>query len=67
MEAIFKRFQLCVISFLIFLTILTQTFSSTAFDDTEYEDWESNIHIPNSILTYGYVLLLLESQVVNSN
>ncbi|KAK2405770.1 mannan endo-1,4-beta-mannosidase [Trifolium repens] len=54
MEAL-KGFQLCLISFLLFLTtLITQTLSSTAFDDGEYKDWESYIdHIPNSILTYG--------------
>lgn len=49
MEAL-KGFKLCVISLLLFLSsTLTQSLSSTelAFDDSEYEDWESN-HIPTS-------------------
>jgi hypothetical protein len=62
MEAL-KGFQLCLISFLLFLTtLITQTLSSTAFDDGEYKDWESYIdHIPNSILTYGYVYIYIIS------
>lgn len=49
-----KRFGLCTISLVLFLT-LTKSLSSTASDVSEFEDWES-VDVADSILSYGYVL-----------
>lgn len=49
-----NRLGLRTISLILFLT-LTKSLSSTAFDVSEYEDWES-VDTADSILSYGYVM-----------
>lgn len=50
-----KRFGLRTIITLVLFLTLTKSLSSTAFDVSEYEDWES-VDTADSILSYGYVM-----------
>lgn len=65
-----KRFGLHIVISLVIFLILTKSLSSTVFDGSEYEEWESNQkeadvnHIANSILSYVYVLHYYISQVL---